>query len=117
MALVLQKVYTIPVIVAVRTNFQGDIYTLETPEYTDVVIVDEAGEARCTCQVQHCEHIAEVFRRRAINAEKNARRDLQLALFDLSFAGDVYSIILREPGKHWFPHVCERTFRCLRVSM
>lgn len=81
MAVVLEKVYVIPVIVSHRTNFQGDIYTLETPEYTDVVIVD-GNQARCTCQGQRCEHIAAVIRRRAQDAAKTARRVAYTELYD-----------------------------------
>ena len=85
--LVLQKVYIIPTVKFVRTNHQGDIYEVETPEYTDIVIVD-CDEATCTCHGHNCEHIRAVNRRRIQNAAKNARRTLQTALFDLSY-GDI----------------------------
>jgi hypothetical protein len=86
--IILQKTYEIATIVAVKTNHQGDVYTVETRDYEDVVIV--AGDrVTCSCHEHNCPHIAAVSRRRARIAEQNARRDVLAALFDLNYAGDV----------------------------
>lgn len=84
MAMLLEKVYVIPTIASVRTTYKGDQYTVETPEYTDVVTVN-GSHITCTCGESHCEHIRIVERRRAIEAVKAAVRAAYEALFDLSY--------------------------------
>src|SRR5579885_2088224 len=67
MAVVLEKVYVIPTIEAVRTTYQGDIYTVATPGYIDTVVVS-GSRITCTCHEGHCDHIRTVERRRMVEA-------------------------------------------------
>lgn len=84
MATVLAKTYVIPVIKSVRSTCVGMQYTLETPEYIDVVTVKDAS-ITCTCGESRCSHIHMVNIRRAQDAEKAAARAAYEALFDLSY--------------------------------
>lgn len=87
MVTLLAKTYVIPHVIAHRTNFQGDIYTVSTPEYLDTVIVAGAS-ATCTCHQTNCPHIQSVRRHRAIQVKADARRAEYAASFDLSY-GDI----------------------------
>jgi hypothetical protein len=84
MAVVLEKVYVIPTIESVRTTYQGDIYTVATPDYIDTVVVS-GSRITCTCHEGHCDHIRAVERRRMVEATKAARRAAYTELFDLSY--------------------------------
>lgn len=81
--IVIEKTYVIPVITAVRPTCIGMQYTLETPEYIDVVTVADASIS-CTCgEGQHCPHIQVVHRQVMRDTEKNTRRSLHTSLFGL----------------------------------
>lgn len=83
MAIVLEKAYVIPVITSTRATCIGMQYTLETPEYIDVVTVADASIS-CTCgEGQHCPHIQAVRRQVMRDTEKNTRRSLHNVLFNL----------------------------------
>lgn len=88
MATIFAKTYTIPTIAAVRTTVAGTQYTVETPEYTDIVTVNGSHIA-CTCHEVHCIHIGAVERRRAQVAARNGRRAEYCAAFDLSYGDNV----------------------------
>lgn len=87
MATVIAKAYIIPIITTVRLTAAGLQYTVETPDYIDVVTVN-VDRTTCTCHEANCSHIRMVNIRRAQDAEKDARRDAYEATFDLSY-GDV----------------------------
>ncbi len=84
MAVIFEKVYTIPTIARVRSTVAGTQYTVETREYTDVVTVN-GSRTTCTCHEVHCSHISTVERRRTQDAARNARRAAYEAAFDLSY--------------------------------
>lgn len=81
MAVVLEKVYVIPTIEAVRTTYQGDIYTVATPGYIDTVVVS-GSRITCTCHEGHCDHIRTVERRRMVETTKAACRAAYTELFE-----------------------------------
>lgn len=87
MATLLAKTYIIPEVIAHRTNFQGDIYTVLTPEYLDTVIV-KGETTSCTCHKASCSHVQAVRRHRAAQANADAHRAAYSATFDLSY-GDI----------------------------
>lgn len=84
MATLLSKTYVLPVISSSRLTCAGQQYTVDTPEYTDIVTVNSA-HITCTCHEGHCEHIQVVILRRKQDAAKNAQRDVYEATFDTSY--------------------------------
>lgn len=84
MAIMIAKTHTLPVIASHRSNFQGEIYTVTTPGYEDVVIAKN-GRYACTCQECHGEPIREVKRQRATQATQAKCRELKQATFDLTY--------------------------------
>lgn len=87
MTTVLVKTHTVPVIAAVRLTCSGDQYTVETPEYVDIVTVT-GSQIACTCHEANCDHVRTVNRRRAQDAARDARRIAYEELFDLGY-GDI----------------------------
>lgn len=85
MATVLAKTYVIPIITTVRLTCAGLQYTVETPEYVDIVTVNGI-HTTCTCHEANCDHIRMVTIHRAQDAAKDARRAVYEATFDLSYA-------------------------------
>jgi hypothetical protein len=84
MATMIAKTYVIPTIAAVRLTCTGLQYTVETPEFIDVVTVN-GSHITCTCHESNCSHIRMVNIRRAQDAAKNAARTAYDASFDLSY--------------------------------
>ncbi|MGH2480636.1 MAG: hypothetical protein ACRDHW_13360 [Ktedonobacteraceae bacterium] len=84
MATIFAKTYTIPTIAAVRATCKGEQYTVQTPEYIDIVTVN-GSQVTCTCGECSCSHIQAVTRRRAVEQAQDTRRAAYAATFDLSY--------------------------------
>lgn len=82
MTTMIAKTYVIPTITAVRTTVAGTQYTVETPEYIDVVTVNGA-QTTCTCHEVNCSHIRIVNIRRSQDAAKDVRRDAYSETFNI----------------------------------
>lgn len=88
MTTLLAKTHIIPIIAAMRTTVAGDQYTVETPEYVDIVTVTDT-HITCTCHDAHCSHIQAVERRRAADMVQATIRSAYHLLFDLSYGDTV----------------------------